>query len=569
MGINGSDVTKNAADMILLDDNFASIVKGVEEGRLIFDNLKKSIAYTIQSNIPEIAPFLVFIIFAIPLPLTTFLILAIDLGTDMLPAISMAYEKPEADIMHRPPRNSKTDRLVSSKMIQFSYLQIGIIQALAGFLTYLIVLNDYGYPPSILVGRGHSEFWGHQPMFCKFNGGNYANLEGDINEDLDPSIHPPTRSYPFYKPGLDGEIVSCGYAYNNFAADGKPTEEFDFRDSTTYTGQTRSKHTATIESYESLHQNHFFEYIPWSGRTSSFWDDKFLSWNTNDSNGAGNLGANVETLSYFSGRPVGLWSLCEQSSDVTCQDHFCGENGSAELRGAYVPSSAIDADPSRFVYSDCSAQVEMTNSLYDHALFCNGQGSETLPGSNCALVNNYDSASNIAYPNNPFQTFYCMGFNGDDIETCGRLTDEAESLPFCDSNGDICGMFGNNDKEDCDFMCEGFCYWPGSRAYLPFTGQVSTLEQFRNEFPSSGSNTNQYQQCLNIASSESAHEALKYAQGAFFISIVIGQIAGLLVCVSRATLMYVPFFYHIMIQKLIPFSLFYRKHDGCQSRVRV
>ena len=112
MGIMGSEVSKNAADMILLDDNFASIVKGVEEGRLIFDNLKKSIAYTIQSNIPEITPFLAFIIFAIPLPLTTFLILAIDLGTDMLPAISMAYEKPEADIMKRPPRTSK-DRLVS------------------------------------------------------------------------------------------------------------------------------------------------------------------------------------------------------------------------------------------------------------------------------------------------------------------------------------------------------------------------------------------------------------------------------------------------------------------------
>ena len=71
MGIMGSEVSKNAADMILLDDNFASIVKGVEEGRLIFDNLKKSIAYTIQSNIPEITPFLAFIIFAIPLPLTT------------------------------------------------------------------------------------------------------------------------------------------------------------------------------------------------------------------------------------------------------------------------------------------------------------------------------------------------------------------------------------------------------------------------------------------------------------------------------------------------------------------
>lgn len=70
--------------MILLDDNFASIVTGVEEGRLIFDNLKKSIAYTLTSNIPEISPFLVFILCDVPLPLGTVTILCIDLGTDMV-----------------------------------------------------------------------------------------------------------------------------------------------------------------------------------------------------------------------------------------------------------------------------------------------------------------------------------------------------------------------------------------------------------------------------------------------------------------------------------------------------
>lgn len=72
--------------MILLDDNFASIVTGVEEGRLIFDNLKKSIAYTLTSNIPEISPFLVFILADVPLPLGTVTILCIDLGTDMVSA---------------------------------------------------------------------------------------------------------------------------------------------------------------------------------------------------------------------------------------------------------------------------------------------------------------------------------------------------------------------------------------------------------------------------------------------------------------------------------------------------
>jgi len=115
MGIAGSDVSKQAADMILLDDNFASIVTGVEEGRLIFDNLKKSIAYTLTSNIPEISPFLLFILLDIPLPLGTITILCIDLGTDMIPAISLAYESAENDIMKRLPRDPLHDKLVNER----------------------------------------------------------------------------------------------------------------------------------------------------------------------------------------------------------------------------------------------------------------------------------------------------------------------------------------------------------------------------------------------------------------------------------------------------------------------
>jgi len=157
---SGSDVAKNAADMLLLDDNFSSIVNGVEEGRLIFDNLKKSIAYTLSSNIPEILPFIMFIVFNVPLPLSTVLILCIDLGTDMVPAISFAYENPELDIMDRVPRNSKRDHLVNTKLISFAYFQIGVIQASAGVYTYLLVLNDFGIRPSALFGMSEQK----QPM---------------------------------------------------------------------------------------------------------------------------------------------------------------------------------------------------------------------------------------------------------------------------------------------------------------------------------------------------------------------------------------------------------------------
>ena len=153
MGITGSDVSKQAADMILLDDNFASIVTGVEEGRLIFDNLKKSIAYTLTSNIPEITPFLLFIIIGIPLPLGTITILCIDLGTDMLPAISLAYEKAESDIMKRKPRNPFTDKLVNQRLISMTYGQIGFIQAAAGFFTYVVIMAENGFLPRDLIGK--------------------------------------------------------------------------------------------------------------------------------------------------------------------------------------------------------------------------------------------------------------------------------------------------------------------------------------------------------------------------------------------------------------------------------
>merc|ERR1712073_218664 len=142
MGIAGSDVSKQAADMILLDDNFASIVTGVEEGRLIFDNLKKSIAYTLTSNIPEISPFLLFILADVPLPL----------GTVTIPAISMAYEQAESDIMKRQPRNPFTDKLVNERLISMAYGQIGMIQASAGFFVYFVIMCENGFLPGRLFG---------------------------------------------------------------------------------------------------------------------------------------------------------------------------------------------------------------------------------------------------------------------------------------------------------------------------------------------------------------------------------------------------------------------------------
>lgn len=105
MGITGTDVAKDAADMILMNDDFSSIVIGVEEGRRIFDNLKKAICYVLTSQVSQMLPFVGFVIIQFPLPVTTVIVLYISIGTDLIPAIAFAYEPGELDIMTRPPRN--------------------------------------------------------------------------------------------------------------------------------------------------------------------------------------------------------------------------------------------------------------------------------------------------------------------------------------------------------------------------------------------------------------------------------------------------------------------------------
>lgn len=129
MGIAGNDVAKDAADVIIMDDNFASIVNGVKEGRVLFDNLKKSITYTLTHMIPEVVPILLNLALGYPLALNPLLLLTIDLMTELAPAISLAYEEPEADIMSRKPRNSKTDRLTNFSSLFYS-LTAGTVEAI-------------------------------------------------------------------------------------------------------------------------------------------------------------------------------------------------------------------------------------------------------------------------------------------------------------------------------------------------------------------------------------------------------------------------------------------------------
>jgi sodium/potassium-transporting ATPase subunit alpha len=144
MGISGTDVAKEAADMVLLDDNFASIVNAVEEGRAVFQNIRKFLTYILTSNVPELVPYLAYVLFAIPLPLTIIQILAVDLGTDMLPALALGAERPGDGLMRQPPR-PRGAGLLSWGLLSRVYLWLGPLQAAAAMCAFFFVLRAGGW----------------------------------------------------------------------------------------------------------------------------------------------------------------------------------------------------------------------------------------------------------------------------------------------------------------------------------------------------------------------------------------------------------------------------------------
>ncbi len=144
MGISGTDVAKEASDMILLDDNFATIVNAIEEGRAVYENIRKFISYIFSSNIPEIVPYIAYALLKIPLPLTVMQILAVDLGTDMLPALALGAEKPTPDLMKQPPRKPD-ERLLTFSLLGRAYLFLGPIEAAAAMFGFFYVLSIGGW----------------------------------------------------------------------------------------------------------------------------------------------------------------------------------------------------------------------------------------------------------------------------------------------------------------------------------------------------------------------------------------------------------------------------------------
>jgi P-type Ca2+ transporter type 2C len=155
MGLAGTDVAKEAADMILTDDNFASIVYAVEEGRAVYTNIRKFAVYVFNSNMAEAVPFIVFLFSRglIPLPMVVMQVLAIDLGTDMVPAIGLGSEKPEAGVMLLPPRSQK-EPLLNTRILGKALLWYGMIESVASMSAYFFLNWLNGWPGVPLAPEG-------------------------------------------------------------------------------------------------------------------------------------------------------------------------------------------------------------------------------------------------------------------------------------------------------------------------------------------------------------------------------------------------------------------------------
>lgn len=131
---------------------------GIKEGRLLFANLKKSIAYSLAHLVPEVLPVLLWAFVGMPQPMGSLLALCIDLLTELVPATSFAYERAESLIMQVPPRNPKTDKLTSFNLLFYAYGQAGIILTGGCFLTFFLAFQFYGLSASDVVNTNNSYF---------------------------------------------------------------------------------------------------------------------------------------------------------------------------------------------------------------------------------------------------------------------------------------------------------------------------------------------------------------------------------------------------------------------------
>jgi magnesium-transporting ATPase (P-type) len=156
MGVAGTDVAREAATMVLSDDDFATIVAAIEAGRRVYDNVRKFIVYIFAHATPEVVPFLVFALSGglIPLPLTVLQLLAFDVGSETLPSLALGRDPAEPGSMEQPPRPAN-EGVIRAPMLIRAWLFLGVLVAALSISGFFFVLLDAGWHPGAPVGPGH------------------------------------------------------------------------------------------------------------------------------------------------------------------------------------------------------------------------------------------------------------------------------------------------------------------------------------------------------------------------------------------------------------------------------
>jgi hypothetical protein len=435
-----ASAAEDAADVVVNVNNFSALVAAIREGRQVFENLKKIVAYCIITCTPQLVAFLAFALLRMPLPFSVPLVLLIDCGTNLIPSIGMAFEVKEEDlnggIMARDPRNTFLDRLLTGKMFFFSCLQLGVIQACSGCYAYLVVMNDFGYPPHLMMGGGDSDYWGHYPIYCQFVGGQYVNVKGEIDHTRYPSDQPPSFDYALWDEADNGYVKKCVFPVKNVEGTAEQPaseymkflgkkENFTIANALSYDGNTGAPAStvlkslgmggpdlASVEGIEALEAAGYFEYTPWKSRVSGFWKTEWLAYDIRSSPESTSENQVPEGRSYWWMSPqkkgnaydwdvedpplswsdvaryynkmsFGLWSVCLEDPTLA-NDHGNIWYSNAQQReavygwsgngttGCKKPGTKEQGPLSTLSDGDSD---EGTVLLYTDAIFCNGDRS--------------------------------------------------------------------------------------------------------------------------------------------------------------------------------------------------
>ena len=340
-------------------------------------------------------------------------------------------------------------------------------------------MNDYGFPPHILQGLGAGDYWGKHALYCRFEGGQYVNVVGEVGGG-DPSLVRPEAPFSLWDRGDGGRIIDCEFPLKNFkGTDGNGVGKGSAAKrsvSNNYGSKASKLGQVTYESIAAVEADKYFEYIPWRGRVSPFWDRDWLAMDTNrneDTRTKAYGGSSAEL--FFTYQPLGVYSIClanphlNETSSKDSQGNKPQSSNEAKTVMDHFDALTLSST------SGCNTERIKSSMMYKESEYCNGSSAESPACKAFFATNAFVQGSAAAAQ-------WCQ-------DSCPTRTDE-----------------------------------------IATTCKKTEEEVFGGETWTASSKT---VQCSNIASRMVQKEALAHAQASYFVSIIVVQWADLLICKTR------------------------------------